>query len=115
MNTKLARRNRRAGHAYERLIAMEFQLMGFKDTLTSRYADRKRDDEKVDLVGTEPLNIQCKAWKAAPNYHKELDKMPRDLNYNCIFHKRPRQGDVVVMRKKDFYEILKMLKASDII
>ena len=105
---------RQKGHNYERQLAKEFREMGF-DAKTSRYASREKDDQKVDLIGTDPFSIQAKAWKSAPSYHKVLDEMPKDTNYNLIFHKRPHQGEVVVMRKEDFYELLLAMKNEKII
>lgn len=107
--------SKKKGSAYECEITRELQSRGFPDALTSRYASRKRDDEKVDIVNTDPWNAQCKATKKAPNFHDELDKMPQDGNYNVIFHRRPYKGDIVVMRKETFYEINGMLKTEEII
>jgi hypothetical protein len=41
--------------------------------------------------------------------------MPEDNNYNIIIHKRPNKGEVVVMDKNSFYELVKMLKVNQII
>ena len=100
---------RNKGNQYERDIAEEMRQLGFEKCQTSRYASKALDDAKVDLTETDPFNIQCKAWKAAPSYHKVLDEMPKDVNYNLIFHKKPYKGEVVVMKKEDFYELLQML------
>lgn len=107
--------SRRKGHAYERQIAQEWRELEYKHCMTSRYASREKDDQCVDLVGTDPFNIQCKNWKSAPNFHKELKKMPKDTNYNLIFHKRPRQGEIVAMSKEDFYELLMMLIHAEVV
>lgn len=106
---------RTAGHAYERQIAKELRDAGFEYCATSRYASREKDDQCVDLVHTEPFNFQLKRWKSAPNLHKELKKMPKDKNYNVVFHKRPNQGEIVAMSKESFYELLQMLKKEWII
>lgn len=107
--------SKKKGNAYECKIAVELRDLGFEGAVTSRYASKKRDDEKVDLMHTEPFNVQCKAWKSAPNLHIELSKMPKDGNYNVIFHKRPYKGDIVAMTKEDFYELLKLLKVEGVI
>ena len=99
---------RRAGHAYERDLVNQFKELGF-NAHTSRYANRMLDDAGVDLVGTDPFSIQAKRWKSAPSYHEVLAKMPKDSNYNVIFHKRPNKGEVVVMEKADFMELVEML------
>jgi hypothetical protein len=85
--------------------------LGFEDCQTARYASREKDDQKVDLVNTEPFNVQCKAVETGINYSRILDEMPKDENYNLILHKRARR-ETVTMRKDDFYELLSMLKAN---
>ena len=103
------------GHTYERSLRLELIGLGWDKCQTSRYASKEMDDKVVDFVHTEPFNIQAKRWKSAPSYHKVLASMPQDENYNVIIHKRPHEGEVVVMSKEDFYEIIKMLKANQII
>ena len=41
--------------------------------------------------------------------------MPKDGNYNVIIHKRPQKGEVVVMDKRDFYDIIEKLIFNQII
>jgi hypothetical protein len=36
--------------------------------------------------------------------------MPKDQNYNLVFHKRNRQGTIVCMTLEDFEELIMMLK-----
>lgn len=101
------------GNAYERKIANEMKELGWQSCETSRYASRKTDDLKIDLVGTDPFNIQCKAMERTPNLFDELDNMPDwDKKINTIFHKKNRRGDIVVMRKEDFYRIIKALQKN---
>jgi len=107
--------SRNKGNKYERDVAKEWRAFGF-DTKTSRYANRELDDLKVDLVNTGIFNIQLKhVERLSPSYHEILSSMPNDNNYNLIFHKRNRKGDVVVMTKEDFYDILQMLINTDIV
>lgn len=103
------------GHTYERALRKEFIELGWDKCKTSRYASKALDDSMVDFTDTPPFNIQAKRWKSAPSYHDILNDMPQDENYNVIIHKRPSKGEVVVMSKEDFYEIIKMLKANQII
>ena len=107
--------SRSVGHTYERQLRKELITLGWDKCQTSRYASRETDDANVDFVHTEPFNIQAKRWVSAPSYHEILKSMPDDLNYNVIFHKRPNKGEVVVMDKKTFYEIIAMLKGNKII
>lgn len=97
---------RNAGHSYERKLAQELREIGFVDCVTSRSESRNRDDQGVDFCYTGPLNIQAKRWKSAPSYHATLAAMPDEPGQmNIIFHKRPHQGEVVVMTGEDFKEL----------
>lgn len=100
---------RNKGNSYERKLAKEWRELGF-ETKTSRYESKMLDDMKVDLTNTGFFNVQAKAVeRLSPSYHEILDSMPKDNNYNVIFHKRNRKGEVVVMTKDDFYELVQML------
>jgi len=106
----MSKANRDKGHRYERLLAEEFRELGFDKCKTSRYASRMLDDAKVDLYGTEPYNVQAKAYDSnQPNFRNILDEMPKDDNYNVVFHKVKRKEDIVVMKKSDFYALIKHL------
>lgn len=112
----MSKNNSRAvGHTYERQLRLEFIELGWADCQTSRYASRETDDANVDFVNTKPFNFQAKRWKSAPSYHDVLVSMPQDSNYNVIIHKRPHKGEVVVLSKEDFFELISMLKANQII
>lgn len=105
--------SKKKGNAYELKIAHEFIEMGWGRCVSSRSESKRMDDKGVDLCYTEPFYIQAKAWESAPSYHKVLDEMPDGNNYNLLFHKRNRKGEVVVMKKEVFYEILqKLIKAK---
>jgi len=103
------------GSNYERKLAKEFRDFGFEDCKTSRFESKMLDDAGVDLTNTGIFNVQAKAVERLGAYHKILDSMPKDNNYNVIFHKRNRLGEVVVMTKEDFYDILQMLINTDIV
>lgn len=107
--------SRSVGNQYERQLRLELIALGWDKCQTSRYASKETDDACVDFVHTPPFNIQAKRWKSAPSYHEVLKSMPDDTNYNVIIHKRPHKGEVVVMDKNTFYEMLGMLKTNKII
>lgn len=112
----MSKNNSRAvGHTYERQIRKEFIELGYPNCQTSRYASKMMDDQLVDLCGVDPWNVQIKRWIHAPSYQEVLKAMPQDNNYNIIIHKKPNKGEVVVMDKESFYEIIKMLKSEHII
>jgi arsenate reductase-like glutaredoxin family protein len=106
---------RKKGHDYERKIKNEFKSLGYQNCETSRYASRILDDQKVDLFGTDPFNVQCKAVEKLGSVHNILKEMPDDKNYNLIFHKKNNQGEVVILTKEDFYKILTVLKDNNLI
>ena len=101
----VGRSARNKGCNYERKIMHEFIKLGWKDCLTSRYANKQLDDAGVDLVNTSPFNIQCKAHESAIQYIKILKGMPTK-GINAIFHKRNR-FEMVILSKKDFYKIIR--------
>ena len=103
---------RQKGHAYERKIKNEFIDMGFSNCETSRYESKKLDDAKVDLCNTGPFHIQCKATERLGSVHKILSEMPTDDKINLVFHKMNHKGEVISMRKKDFYKILELLSVE---
>lgn len=56
---------RAKGHAFERIIAQDFQELGW-DCMTTRAAKGGNwcaSDNGIDLFGTEPFAIQCKRFK----------------------------------------------------
>ena len=107
---------RNKGNSYERKLVNEFkELLGKEDIFTSRSESKRMDDAGVDIVGIPMFNVQAKAWERAPSYHDVLKSMPEDDKYNIIFHKKNRRGEVVVMSKEDFYEILTILKNEGLI
>lgn len=108
-------KSRRKGHTFEREVIKKLKSIGFNDAHSARSGDRSMDEKGADILGCPPFWIQCKAWKSAPNLHKELKKMPDDIMLNVVMHKRPNQGTVVAMTLEDFIEILQMLKSEKII
>ena len=109
-------RSRRKGHDYERKIRLEFRQYGWIYCQTSRYASKLIDDNKIDLVATDPFAIQCKSTANNPSYHKIIDQMKTNKpQYKLIFHKKPNNDEYVIMKKNDFYEIMEMLIDNQII
>ena len=101
---------RRAGHTYERDLVKEWKELGWTEAATSRYESRTLDDQKVDLVNTDPYQIQAKRTARAPNFHELLDSMPKNGKTNVVFHKRVHCGETVTMRKADFYRMVLALR-----
>ena len=115
MIMKRKNNSRAIGNAYERQIRLELIDLGFEDCQTTRFASHSLDSQGLDFIGTSPFQIQAKRWKRAPNFHKVLADMPHNENYNVVLWKQPRVGEVAVMSKIDFYELIKMLKTNQIL
>jgi hypothetical protein len=98
------------GNNYELQIRDFFIKNGWDKAVTSRLESKSKDDAGIDLCYTDPFNVQCKAVESLGSVHKILDKMPKDQNYNLVFHKRNRQGTIVCMTLEDFEELIMMLK-----
>jgi len=112
--TKINARNK--GFGYERKLVIELRKLFGNDSIgTARNLNRIQDSLKNDIVNIPMFNAQAKATENTPPYHQLLKEMPTNENYNIIFHKRNRKGEVVVMSKGDFYEIIKMLRTEKII
>jgi hypothetical protein len=112
---------RRIGHNYERKIVKELRDLGFTKATTTRASSRVMDDAKIDINGI-TYNIQCKAVRTGLNVFTVLGDMEtaipklvpeREIYVNLVFHKK--EGDeVVVLRKEDWYLILKKLLENGI-
>jgi hypothetical protein len=84
-----AKRNKAAGHAYERKHVRLFQeLLGFKDVSPSRDANLQRDREGIDLTNSNEsvygrlfIDVQCKKMMSREvNLPKVLENMRYDPN-----------------------------------
>ena len=126
---------RKKGNNYETKIAREMRDLGFSNCITSRFGNKMLDYFKIDLLNTDPFRFQLKAWERSPHFHniiKEMDKcdyipIRKDAKpkriikklakgfYNLIMWKKNNEEELIVMKKADFYEIIKMLKSEQII
>ena len=112
--------NRRKGHDHERREAKKFRELGYTFCKTSREASRLLDASKIDLAFI-PFNVQIKAGYAKGlNYVTIFNAMLDALKENfppddqihsyppVIIHNKGRTEEekLVVMRKKDFYNMI---------
>jgi len=89
------RRNRNAGHAWEREGVKDFALF-YPKVQTSRNVNHARDAAKVDLAyadeykdGRFPYNCQYKSYSTALRYYQLLSEMPSDDGIpNVVMHKQ---------------------------
>lgn len=117
------KRNRSAGHSWERKIVEVLRKIGFPHAVTSRSESKSRDDQKVDIInkdefknGRLPYNIQAKNTSGTLKYAVVLSEQPKeDGVINVIFHKQTeKQGERFVCRDKfailyldDFLKLIK--------
>jgi len=106
--------SRTKGHAYERLITRELKGY-FPEAITARNGARGADQAGIDVINTGMFNTQCKARQNLNIFNILNKEMPKDHNINIVFWKRDRQPDIVCLNKTDFYELLQILKAKQIL
>ena len=114
----MGNRNRDKGNNYERKIAQELRDLGFNDVVTSRYASKETDDNKIDLVFQNKscdLNIQLKKTTNVPQYFKIRSKSNSEPEKFClIWNKQEKKsknfcsaGELVMIDKQLFYKLIK--------
>lgn len=118
------KRNRNAGHNYERLWAQIFRNMGYDKCKTTRQVSRLLDSCKVDLAFI-PYNFQAKRVKAPINYTELFDSIIESLKENypendaqltyppIIAHKRGPKDEYIIMRPEDFITLATKIKAYE--
>lgn len=118
----VGKRNKAAGHGFERAVVNEFKEIGFEAASTSRLQSRSRDNAKVDLCncdehihGRLPYNVQCKNVAGTLNYRKFLAEMPEGKEINVVMHNCTEKtksgifrtvGQFAFLSKKDFYRMI---------
>lgn len=116
------KRNRSAGHKWERTLVDEFKQLGFPHVVTTRSESRSRDAQKIDLMnkdelinGRFPFNVQAKTTTNHVKYAKLLAEMPSVVGVtNIVIHKQTQKvgtrfqpvGMYVVMMFSDFKQLL---------
>lgn len=124
------KRNRQAGHKWERQLAESFRSIGFAHVVTTRSESRSRDNQKVDLInedelknGRFPFNVQAKTTTSHLSYAKLLSEMPEDRGVmNVILHKQTKKapdgvkfmetGRFAIMQLDNFLDLVKQIYES---
>lgn len=118
------KRNKNAGHSWERESAEEFREIGFDHVVTSRSESRGRDAQKIDLMnkdelvnGRLPYDVQCKSLSKACPYPKFLSEIEKTEGViPVVVHKQTKlnaagrfmtQGKYAIMYLSDFYTIVR--------
>ena len=123
--SKLGKRNRRAGHKFERDLMHEYRNLGYEDCVTARNDSRILDSCGIDLSRI-PFFPQAKYGypsMSVNNYIKLFEKMAEGLKDNkvkedyplVIHHRRGRKKyeDLVIIPRKDFFKLIKTLKSEN--
>ncbi len=94
------KRNKNAGHSWEREIIKLLKEKGFPHVVSTRSESRNRDADKVDIMnkdehknGRLPVNIQAKCLAKPVVYYKVLSEMPDGEQINVIFHKQTKKAE----------------------
>jgi hypothetical protein len=119
--SKLAKRNRTAGHNYERKLAGKYREAGFETALTARNESRTLDSCKVDVARV-PFFPQAKFGypsMSVNNYIKIFTEMQELLKAHkvdddfplVIHHRRGRKKfeDLTILPTEDFFKIIKQI------
>lgn len=125
------RRNRSAGHNWEREGVKDFSLF-YPNVQTSRLVSRARDNEKVDLAhadelkdGRFPYNCQYKSYSKALPYYQILSEMPTTPGVpNVIMHKQTQKSKsgkkfvtldkFAIMTAEDFFKFVAWRRGYEI-
>ena len=109
----MSKRNKTAGHNFEREVIKDFVDHGWETAVSSRSESRRLDAMKVDICYTNPFSVQCKNMATKVDYHAILESMPKGHNINVIAHKFTKKanknfleaGKYVIMTYDDFFRL----------
>lgn len=105
--SKMGKRNRRAGHNFERDVVKYFKAVGYVDAKTSRSESKNRDDQKVDIMNVGVYNPQCKATNKCINYVDVMEEMPEEeVRINIIFSRIKNRGKFCILKVEDMMKII---------
>lgn len=104
------KRNRSAGHRWERSLARLFRDIGFPHVVTTRSESRSRDDQKIDLInkdegknGRLPYDVQAKCTVTSVSYPKLLGEIPLTPGVMpVILHRQTRKVGNTFVPRNDF-------------
>lgn len=109
------KRNRIAGHNFEREVVLFFKAHGYPKAVTARNESRTTDAQKIDICKI-PFHVQCKNYSTSINHLELLNEMPKD-KIRFVFHKKTVKkrarfytlGKTVTLTLEDFGIILDSL------
>ena len=112
--SKMAKKSKVKGHAYERQIIHELTEMGYEGLKSSRSESKNLDNAKIDIADTMDVlscYIQCKATKNTPSVTKINKECPYKDKPLAIFWKAQdtttnKQDEFVIIPKEYFYKLI---------
>ena len=107
--------SRDKGKRFELSIAKVWMRLFGGQVERSSFVSKKLDDMGVDLTGTDPFYIQCKAHERSLDLHTILENMPHDGHYNVVVHKRNHRPPIAALHLEDFLELLTAMKREGIL
>lgn len=125
VKTKYMINSKSKGSNYERKIVNEINSLDLEYSVgTSRLYSRYMDNMDVDIVDTPestkrfPYHIQCKSYTTPIKYREIFEGFKLLDKPLIIFHEITEKrgsrffkcGDYVILKKQDFYNILKNMK-----
>lgn len=116
------KRNRGAGHGFERIVAGLVRKAGYPNAITTREGDRSKDAAGIDIMnrdqaknGKLPYSIQAKCTTCPVSYHGMLSGMPQDETINVVFHRYTKlqkdgrfhpQGQYAILNMDKFIQLM---------
>ena len=106
-------------------IVKELKELGYEGVVTSRSESKRADNDKIDIVDTNnelPVSLQIKKTIATPNYFKiRSESSASNDKFVVIWAKQETReknmctvGEMVMMDKRMFYELLRIYKDGTI-
>lgn len=92
------------GKRFELRIARLWEKKHGGEVKRSSTVNKELDNEGVDLIGTDPFLIQCKAVERNLNYLAILDRMPND-GIRVVIHKRNNRPPIVAMYLDEWLDL----------
>lgn len=126
----VGKRNRSVGHSTERYVAQKMREIGFPHVVTSRSANRHRDNQKIDLCNSDelkqgrlPYDIQCKNSVKQIKYPLVLSEIEKTEGITpVIIHRQTRkvgtrfmtENDYAILYLEDFFKLIKKVREYEV-
>lgn len=95
---------REKGKRFELRVAQWWRERHGGEVRRSKTVNRDLDNAGVDLIGTDPFLIQCKAVERNIDYLPILERMPDD-GIRCVIHKRNNTRPIVAMYLDEWLDL----------